>query len=464
MADFNPDTYLSDKGGGFNPDAYLAGQRNPPPAPQEKSGFRGAAKAFGLAAAPEAIKSGGAIAGAEVGAEGGAALGAMGGPAAPITVPAGTILGGLAGGLAGYYGMGKLGEKFGQKPEDIKKQEAEHPTASTLGRAAVDVPLAGAGLYGLAKTLAPAAGGLVKAGLGVPSRTTEEIAKAFEKRGYKLEPGQLKADDPYHSPGFLGNKVANQKLANKEVSTVTGKAAGPKGVDNKFLNERFESLGKKYDDIIDKAPEWTIDRKAIDALKEILSTERAAVPGQVRPVMQVASQVDKAFTDAGAGGANVTSMKVPAKDLKRTLSELKKIARTSRDGNDKFAATSAIDAITGSLTRNHPAIASELKTVNQQYRATVALQDLADSGGIRGGNVSLRKLGAKAHHLAGNPLYDLAHGGRELNLAARWEGTGTNSVTPESLLSPSKLARTLATTTGARSQLARGIQRGFTGD
>ena len=163
---------------GFNP---ALGYSDSPPAPQEKPDFGGSAKAFGVSAASEGLKTGSAIAGAELGAEGGAALGAFGGPFAPVTVPVGGILGGLLGGIGGYYGMNKLGEKFWDKSDKFKKLEKEHPAASEAGRLAVDVPTLGYGVYGLGKALAPGASRLVGKVVGSESgKRTAALAEGLE--------------------------------------------------------------------------------------------------------------------------------------------------------------------------------------------------------------------------------------------------------------------------------------------
>jgi hypothetical protein len=297
--------------------------------------------------------------------------------------------------------------------------------------------------------------------LGVPSRSTEKIAQAFEKRGYKLEPKQLSADANYKSPGFAGNRVINQTLANREASQATGMEAGEAGIDRPFLEKRFKDLGKNYDDIYAKQPNWKLDPKAVGELRALKDSEAAAVPGQVRPVVAAATKYIEAFDKAKAGKDGI---EVPAQELKRTISELKRIARTASDGNDRYAASKALDAFDGSLIRNHPDIAADLAKTNSQYRASLALEDLSNSGGIKGGNISLKQLGKLAPRLEGNPLYDLAVGGRELNLSARWEPAGTSGSLPESILSPTKIGKALGTTFGTRSQLARKVQRSFSGD
>jgi hypothetical protein len=448
------------------PESDLPGSRSA--APKEKSDFGGALKAGGK----ELLEQGAKIGAAEAGAEGGAALGSFAGPV-------GTVAGGLTGGALGYLAPGFLERTFpraagvvGFSPEERAKEKAAHPIATQLGAlpgdiyGAVQLGKGAASLVKNAPVIAKAVGAGAKHVLGVPARATEEIAQAFEKRGYKLEPAQLKADVPSKSPGFAGSRVSNQKLANSEASATTGAAAGPEGITDKYLGKRFENLGKQYDALVDKYPGWSIDRATYDKLGQLVANEEAVAAGRVRPVEKIAADIRDQFQKAGAKtGTQISSFKMDAKDLKRYLSELKKVARTSSDGTDKFAASEAINAITGSLERRQPEVAGALRTLNQQYRSTVALDDLAKGGGIRGGNISLARLGDRIKYLGGNPLYDLGLGGRELNLVARWEGAGpAKSITPESLLSPGKLARTLGTGLGLRTQRARAVQRGFSGD
>jgi len=88
------------------------------------------------------------------------------------------------------------------------------------------------------------------------------------------------------------------------------------------------------------------------------------------------------------------------------------------------------------------------------------LDGLRASGAIQNGAISLRKLGDQYNRTKGTDLHDLGQYGKAVNMAARWEGAGAGSKPlPESLLSPTRLARTLATGAGLRSQLARRVQR-----
>ena len=424
------------------------------PAPQEKSGFGDAAKA----GVKQAAEAGGRLAGGWAGGEAGAALGAFGGPAAPVTVPLGAIIGGIGGYMGADYLGGKAGNMLpdwtGFSTQQREQERSDSPTATTVGELAVDVPTAG---YGLARALPS----IAKEVLGVPSRATEEIARTFEKRGYKLEPKQLSADADYKSPGFAGNRIINQTLANREASQFTGMEAGENGLDKKFLDKRLEDLGKQYDDIYAKQPNWKLDPKAVGDLRVLRDSEQAAVPGQVRPVVAAATRYIDAFDKAKPGKDGI---EVPAEELKRTISELKRIARTATDGNDRHAASQALSAFDGSLIRNHPDIAAELAKTNSQYRASLVLSDLSDAGGIRGGNISLKRLGKMAPRLERHPMHDLAVGGRELNLSARWEPAGSNKDISENILSPTRLGKALGTGIGTRSQLARTVQRSFKGD
>lgn len=306
----------------------------------------------------------------------------------------------------------------------------------------------------------PIAGGAIKSAIGVPTKTVEEIAREFEKRGYKLEPGQLRADKPFSSPGFGSARAANQKLANREASITTGQAAPAGGLSEKFLNKRLDDLGKEYDRIYSKQKSLILDKQAIDEMSDILNKEIQVVPGQVHPVTQATANLVKNYNALSAQMQQpLAGMKVPSDVLQRVLSELKRVARTSTDGNDRYIASKAISTIDNSVVRKHPEIAKELQALNKKYRASIALKELWDAGGIQGGNISLRKLGDRAEKLEGSDLYDLAVGGRELNMAARWEGSGAGEPGMETILSPRKLARALGTGLGLRSQAARGIQR-----
>ena len=251
MADAAP-AWATSVAGGEKPPAWATS-----PAPQKKPDFGGAAKAFGLSAAGEGTRAIGSIAGGEMGAEGGAALGAFGGPAAPVTVPLGAILGGLGGGLLGYYGVDKIGQKFGPTPAQTEKQETEHPTATALGTAAVDVPLALYGGYQGIRALAPAARSVAKGlmprklieAIGKPSTISdvgENITKKVESNLKALvKERKPKADDLFDKYLDKGKKFEADILADYKNALANYYA---KGVGSGSLsNEQIAAVNKAAD-------------------------------------------------------------------------------------------------------------------------------------------------------------------------------------------------------------------------
>jgi hypothetical protein len=291
--------------------------------------------------------------------------------------------------------------------------------------------------------------------IGVSTKTAEDIVAPFEARGYKLEPMQMTRDEPSYSPGFMKNKVTNQNLANADAAFATGRAVGEKGVDRTFLNERFDTLGEEYDKIYSKQPYFTIDQQAVNDLNSIVQAESEVAPGKSVRASQAASNLIRKVEQEGNS--------INSKFLGDVLSELKKDVR-SASGREKYILSDVISSINDSVIRNHREVAKELADLNKKYKSTIILDDLSSgkSPGIRNGDISLRQLGANIDRLKGTDLYNLGEFGQASNLSARWEGAGKKDVlAPESILSPSKLARALASGIGTRSQFARKIQRGL---
>lgn len=332
-------------------------------------------------------------------------------------------------------------------------QRAKEKALSALKGGAVGATLGGLGVGGVEafkaiKEEAP------KALIGVSSKTAEEIAAPFEQRGYKLEPMQMTRDEPSYSPGFMKNKITNQNLANKDASLATGKQADPQfGINNKFINERYDTLGGQYNKIYEKEPFFTMDQEAINNLNSIVQAESEVAPGKSVRASQAASNLLRKIEQEGNA--------IDSRFLGDVLSELKKDVR-SASGREKYILSDVISSINDSVIRNHPKVAQELSDLNKKYKSTIILDDLSQgkSPGIRNGDISLRQLGANLERLKGTDLYNLGEFGQSSNLSARWEGAGKkDAIAPESILSPSKLARALASGMGTRSQFARKIQR-----
>lgn len=329
-------------------------------------------------------------------------------------------------------------------PYEIAKQKALHSlTGGVVGG------VAGGAIGGVTAAVPEVA----KAAIGVPSKAAEEIVAPFEARGYKLEPMQMVRDEPSYSPGFMKNKVTNQNLANQDASKATGRLADEKGITDTFLNERFKTLGSEYDKIYNREKSFLIDDKALQDLRSIVMAEAEIAPGQARTASQGAINLLRKIKNEGN--------QVDSRFLGDVLSELKKDVRSAQ-GREKHIISDVISSIDGSLVRNHPKVAKELSDLNQKYKATIILDDLASgkTPGIKNGDISLRQLGANIDRLRGTELYELGRFGRASNMSARWEGAGAGAKPlPESILSPTRLARTLATGAGLRSQTARRIQK-----
>jgi len=325
-------------------------------------------------------------------------------------------------------------------PYEIAKQKALHSlTGGVVGG------VTGGAIGGLTA----AAPEVAKTAIGVPNKEALKWAEWGESKGFTPEPMQLARDKPSYSPGFGKYKVSNQDNANKYASAATGKETNL--ITNDFLEDRFKDLGKDYDKIYNKQKSFFVDAKALQELKSIAIAEAEIAPGQARTASQGAiNLINKIETQGNL---------VDSRFLGDVLSELKKDVRSAQ-GREKHIISDVINSIDQSLIRNHPEVAQELSKTNKNYKATIILDGLRDSGAIQNGDISLRKLGDQYNRTKGTDLHDLGQYGKAVNMAARWEGAGAGSKPlPESLLSPTRLARTLATGAGLRSQLARRVQR-----
>ena len=143
-------------------------------------------------------------------------------------------------------GFSKLGWKEPEKKELQAAQMAGEfaPVGAQLLTAGV--PALGRGL----KT-ALSSGAEMLVGKTTPS--VEELARKFESKGFKFEPGQLREKKPLGSPGYSTPQMrSNQALANELTTAETGSKAGFGKVTKEHLEKTQKELGKVYGEIFSK--------------------------------------------------------------------------------------------------------------------------------------------------------------------------------------------------------------------
>jgi hypothetical protein len=418
---FDPDKYLNTEPS-FDPDAFLKGKKDEvkPPAPSapktedkkidlKKIGEAGLEQGlFGLAA-PEATYALGkgltAIPWAPA---------KMAGTALQVGAP---FVGRIGPAISGAFG-GLTGETLGQAAETSKYTKPLANTVRVLTGAAIPTALE-TGVKTLGKSL-----------VGTTTATTERLAKLAEDLGFKLEPRQLRQDAPKGSPGFLGYKDSNQKLANELVSEKAGLKI-PEGIDEKYIGQRLAEAGEDYNKIFGR--EFKIDRQLINDMNEMSEFERKVRPADVRSINDITKNITDKFSEAeklSLGDIRRKGFQIEGKELQRLRSEISDIARNHQDGNVRFTAGNFLEKIDNNILRNHPYLAQKLQDTNRKYAVGKTLEDLNARGGIQQGNVSLEQLGdylSKNIYGYGSgatkhPLYDLGLLGNELKIRGRFQG------------------------------------------
>lgn len=307
--------------------------------------------------------------------------------------------------------------------------------------------------------------GGAKAILGVPSHTSEAAARAAEELGFKLSPSQVRQDVPSSAKGATGWAAHNQTLANKLVSKATGEEAAEISPD--FVRGRLKDLGSQFDAVY-KGKIFNIDQPAVDAIQTI-SQIQEALPGTARvpAVRQTAQNIlDNFSTLASQPGARPGTFAIEGDALQTMRNDLMAAARSTTNRQDARSIYDLIDEIDGSIARNHPKEAATLNKIRPLYRNTVVLEDLVGNGGISQGNVSLDRLGTMLGSRRGGvrrsgKLDDLGELGRQLQIRARWESSGSHGTPGEDALKKA-LGTTIGgieSITGMKSRAARAMQR-----
>ena len=312
--------------------------------------------------------------------------------------------------------------------------------------------------------------GLIKTGakglLGVASRTSEKAARQAEQLGFKLSPAQVRQDIPTSAQGATFYAKDNQTLANKLSSKATGREATE--INPEFVRERLNTLGGEFQNLY-KDKVFNIDQDAVDALRQIANVENLLPPSvQVGAVKNTANTILSKFdTLTSRAGAIPGTFGVEGNALQRIRTDLLQAARSSSSRQDAHTIYELVDAIDGSVARNHPQIAAKLNELRPLYRNTIILEDLVRNGGIRQGNISLESLGnmlgarKEGVRRVQGALDQLGELGRELKLRARWQTVGDAGTESVDVLKRAlgTALNTGASALGLRSRAARAVQR-----
>lgn len=400
---------------------------------------------------------------------------------APVASAVGEIGSYVVPGMGAAKGIGALTKAIGKSPKSVMGRMVE---SGAIGAASAPAGFAedgergeqigfGAALGAAVPAVSKTLGATGKILMGSPTVTKESAARRAEQLGFKITPGQTRQDIPISTPGTIFSRSENQSLANRLAAQTTGKSA--QIVDAKFINRRFEDLGRQFDEVY-KGKTLIVDDEALNALQQI-SRLQDALPQNAK-VSPVKATADKLLQEYGrmvataqtTGGRAVGNFGIQGELLQKIRSDLLQVSRSIGRNSpvDRKQILDLVDLLDDSVARNNPAEAKILNKIRPQYRSTVILSELDRVGGIDGGNISLERLGS----LMQTPRYktrksptagidELAYLGQELGIAGRSQGARVRTGEDMALL-PRSLRDLAAGTMGAaglQSQLVRGMQR-----
>lgn len=305
----------------------------------------------------------------------------------------------------------------------LKKVGIEKPREEVSG-----YQTAGEVLGGLGPSIPGLTKGLGKALLGGTTKIGEASAQAAERLGFKLSPSQVRAEGPVGERGAIGFTEHNQDLANKLASKGTGKEV--KFVDDVFIGERLEDLGKSFDKVY-QGKKFNVDPDAMQAIQQIANEEAAAIGRSgVSAVKSAADDILKNYRSLiGRSGAEPSSFAISGEGLQKLRNALTAQARTTSRGKAREI-YELVDVVDASIARNHPDVAKTLETLRPQYRNSIILEDLFHTGGISRGDISLQRLGdmlkreRSAVRRTKQDIDELGKIGRDNRIKARWETPG----------------------------------------
>jgi hypothetical protein len=311
------------------------------------------------------------------------------GPESPISIPNLPTAGEIRKGLKGSAIEPEPKTKFMQKTGEVL---ADVGMAAPMG----------------ARTVGTMVGSTTKEG--------ERIAGIAERLGFRLSPSQVRADSPVAEKGAVFNAKHNQTLANRLASNGTGKAVDE--ITEPFLRGRIKDLGSEFDKVY-KGKVFKIDPSVEPHLENILAREQELGFAGVSAVKGAAQSILD----------NIATGQVKGDDIQRLRNALTQAARSAGSRGKSHEIYELVDVLDKAVENSNPAMKATLATIRPQYRNTVILEDLYNSGGIKQGNISLERLGNQvgdSAQLRRNPqdIDNLGMLGSQLGLRARWESAG----------------------------------------
>ena len=263
---------------------------------------------------------------------------------------------------------------------------------------------------------APAGTRTVGKMVGETTKEGERIAGIAERLGFKLSPSQVRAESPVAEKGAVFWSKENQKLANKLASNGTGKVVDE--ITEPFLRQRIKDLGNEFDRVY-KGKTFKIDPSVEPHLENILAREQELGFAGVSAVKGAAQSILD----------NIASGQVKGDDVQRLRNALTQAARSAGSRGKAHEIYELVDVLDRAVENSNPAMKATLERIRPQYRNTVILEDLYNSGGIKQGNISLERLGNQlgdSAQLRRNPqdIDNLGMLGSQLGMRARWESAG----------------------------------------
>ena len=337
----------------------------------------------------------GPFASAGAGAVGGLLGGSLGAKAVD------TVTSGLVNNFLSPQAKADLG--YSQEQRDYEK--TAFPQATTVGEFVPDVLAMGAPY----KTLGRGVMNFQANKLWSETSPAQRQAwKTADSWGLKLEPKQVRED----SKAMVVGRTDNTRIMNQKIAELTGDSGKPTHLDQAYIDSRFKDLGSKYDTIYnDPNLKIQLEPDAQDSITALFANQ-IALPTQLknRMVQGLQSVQQNGF--------------VNGEDFRFIMSELKKVQRSTSDGNTKYIIGDTIDNINKSLALTNPNFKTALDELNPKYRALVTTQEARAKDIIDvNGNVDAHALGKMLKDKTTDPLYQVGFVGEAL-------GVGTHARKP----------------------------------
>jgi len=354
---------------------------------------------------------------------------AFAGQLAPAAVPVGGALRAATLGGRVVRGAG-VGGAFGAASPTGQEEYADRITDK------INPTLLGAALGGAFPIALSGAGSLARSVLGEVEPQVRQRADQARSLGYRLEAGQLRADEPMATGGFGAARAHNQRVSNSIASRAMGEETS--ALTPEYLRDRLAALGAKYDEIYIGPASATprtfrLDTAALNAIETIADREANLAAGRAPGAGSLSSNLTERFRGLQRQMPNnrITAMNVTGEELQRLRTEMLRVFREAKDSTDARIAMDVVRAMDDSVARNHPELAARLAELNPQYRTAMTIVKLAPDRG----NISPERLGQLLRRIdrnyadgtTRNPLYEMARLGEDLRIRGRGEPTVRSS-------------------------------------